>query len=1263
MEASRAFRLPMCCNTMIPVPCKRRWFALALLLAAASRLSAQEPPAVRKVVLPSLDSQVGARMTALAARHNPVRTPTQAAAMIGHLAAGSAPTAAFAPMLGDRRSHDVWEQLTDDYHRMTNESGDTLVNLSDAAGLGVGWTSAQVRRLCHQRLARLPRATLAIYRQRIDPEAMALLAQGRSTRSPAPLRQLVDDLFCSSVGDQALDLLGDLAFERGEFEEARHWWSLIGPFDPDRDDLLRFPDSRIDPARTAAKQILATMFQGRLDEAKIQLTAFQGRHPGAKGTLAGQDDVYHKILGQTLAALGEKQVGNIEEPWTTFGGEATRNRTLSQMPFSTLWEDGPTWRVKLPALEAKDSIPDPLSPLRNLAFHPVISNLQVLIADHRSVASYHLKTGKELFRYDLKKAGHRDPGPVAKKVRLPRYTLSVDERRAYVRLGRQMIGPADAERSDASYLVCLDLTRPEQDRPRELWHVKASADDKNPAIFEGAPLARDGRVYIALTRIVGLRSITSIVCYDTLGRQRWSREVSDTPEFEDSDHEPRSRHHLLSWADGQIVYCSHAGAIVAVDAWTGQPTWGVRYPSRGPLTATLETSPRDLAPCLGADGRVFAAPLDSDRLFCLDANTGSISWELEGHEIVHLLGAAQGRVFATTRNGAIAVDAATGQIAWTQPTDGRLPPMGRGLLAGSWLLWPTQDLQLPFRAVTLSAGRQRRDDARSMLPEPEYFEPSMMHALPVGNVAFGHGCLVIAGQSELFVYVPLNRMQIGPLEPRPHARIDTLYHQARFHASAGEGAKAIQYYLDLLEATRTDAHAKAWRTLIEGRIKVLRGEVKAPFDATIQYKGTAKALPTGVERRPTREMPGLPLMRAWSHDDGRVWPTEANGELVFCSRPGEFSGRAVKDGELRWRQTLDFEPAWVERWRDLVVVAGGDTASALHIKNGETAWTFRAPSRRLRVGSVVAGKPILSDAVNGFVRFEQWDDTLLLLDDDRQFYRIRLDTGEIVWQHASPSARLRPLGVGFNPYFAQVAGQLLAQDVKGQAHWLGQKPLPMGEPTRPWVQAPIVIGKRLILATQPGRIDGHDIASPHTRLWRYEAPFSTSLSGELCRLVHKDSVLLALVPRNEGNDLIRLDPERGTLLWSVPARHLPERLRPEAICIGDTSYFYIHEGVLHSRSLNDGASQWTFALGSFSKRNGKQVAWSLRYTKHTLAVYPKGKQSDQAFFVGFVDPWDGRWLQRLEFAETLEGSVVWTPDRVVVSCAGRIHGFRSLDLE
>ena len=192
----------------------------------------------------------------------------------------------------------------------------------------------QTRRLCHQRLASLPHASLASYRRRVDAEAKALLAQGRQSRSPLPLHRVVDELFCSSVGDQALDLLGDLAFERGQFGEAQHWWSLLVPFPSEPGTAcagrFRFPDPRVDGVRTQAKLILALIFQGRLEEARAECACLHAQHPQARGSLAGQEDVYGNILQKTLASFAAAHIVNNDEPWTTFGGAATRNRVLTQ---------------------------------------------------------------------------------------------------------------------------------------------------------------------------------------------------------------------------------------------------------------------------------------------------------------------------------------------------------------------------------------------------------------------------------------------------------------------------------------------------------------------------------------------------------------------------------------------------------------------------------------------------------------------------------------------------------------------------------------------------------------------------------------------------------------------------------------------------------------------------------------------------------------------------------------------------------------------
>jgi hypothetical protein len=139
---------------------------------------------------------------------------------------------------------------------------------------------------------------------------------------------------------------------------------------------------------------------------------------------------------------------------------------------------------------------------------------------------------------------------------------------------------------------------------------------------------------------------------------------------------------------------------------------------------------------------------------------------------------------------------------------------------------------------------------------------------------------------------------------------------------------------------------------------------------------------------------------------------------------------------------------------------------------------------------------------------------------------------------------------------------------------------------------------------------------------------------------------------------VRLEPTRGKVLWSVPAGQLPYDVDVFSLSIGATLFYYVRDGKLHARSLNDGSLQWTQTLFARSAR------WRMRYAKDYLAVYPATASKDGSFAVGFIDPWNGRWLQRLTFQGTRgRGDVLLTPRHVLVSIGGRNFGFRSLDAE
>ncbi len=537
--------------------------------------------------------------------------------------------------------------------------------------------------------------------------------------------------------------LGDLAFERGRFDEAEYWWSILTPLREDKGDLV-YPDPETDAARTQAKQLLAGLFRDDpgWDDA---LAAYRKRHPDAAGKLAGREGRYADVLKAVAAGL-RRPDGSTERDWPTFGGDPGRGPLI---PATSRQTDRlgalcrrPTWcfgldsraRIDAPQLPQLDGTDRKSA--RSMAFHPVLVDDKLIVADARTVTVHDLRTGRSEDWYDAVRL--RPNLNINLSLPAPpdlRYTLTVADDCVLARLGTQEIRDLRDPKKEGdadSLLVCLDLEEGPDGR-RVRWG--RAPLPREMGVFEGAPLVQDGQVFVAATRCTDDKTVTAIQCYALEARGtpplRWSRDVCETSEL--LGGERRLRHHLLTLAGPNIVYCSHSGAVVALDAVTGRRAWSIRYPVLAPIVGPElpgidRPQQRDLTPCLSTAGRLYVAPSDSDRLLCLDPATGRTMWERKIAEVVHLLGVGRGRLIFTTGSALRAVDAATGAVIWTAPDAGELPPMGRGLLLGDLVLWPTQ------RGVLLV----KQEDGR--LAE----DPDFLHSVPKGNLAFARGCLIVA---------------------------------------------------------------------------------------------------------------------------------------------------------------------------------------------------------------------------------------------------------------------------------------------------------------------------------------------------------------------------------------------------------------------------------------------------------------------------------------------------------------------------------------
>ena len=201
-----------------------------------------------------------------------------------------------------------WSEAIDIYQRIIDQYGDKVAKLPEGrSGAGdasdefvlfvdlrgllppIRWPSSRPRPGRSTGIASTARPSAGIARE-------------SGQRDPALLRRVVDQAFCSSWGDDALELLGDLAFQDGRFGEALAMYRQLVLDRPEDTFSLVHPDPGVDLARVAAKKISVPRRRGRGPRGPAEIEAFAKRFPGAAGALAGRKGAYATILGEALAA-------------------------------------------------------------------------------------------------------------------------------------------------------------------------------------------------------------------------------------------------------------------------------------------------------------------------------------------------------------------------------------------------------------------------------------------------------------------------------------------------------------------------------------------------------------------------------------------------------------------------------------------------------------------------------------------------------------------------------------------------------------------------------------------------------------------------------------------------------------------------------------------------------------------------------------------------------------------------------------------------
>ena len=582
-----------------------------------------------------------------------------------------------------------------------------------------------LRVYCNRRLTELAKenpTALQLYRSQVDPLAERWFSQALANHDVRQLRRVIDQLFASSYGDDALWHYGEYALSSGRFADARHAWRQLDLTSAPQQSVVTFPDSEMDAAEVRARLCLAAILSGSHATARQELEQLRETHPDAAGRIGGRAGKYVDLLADLLEKQGERSLAPLTR-WDTLGGNEQRHRQAHGVTDIAL---RPIWTYALPKVSQLEPAPElrvarPAESWSGLVgYHPVVIDHEVIVDTGLSrdgIVSLDLRTGQRLWSTGQMVAVGRSEvtGAEQATVGVPRFTLSAQNDMVLAKVGSPVTGFGEHvvsqdrgvvvgldRRADGKLLFAIRLEKP-------LWDERWS--------FDGVPVVQRDRLYVALRRVEAGGVQMHVACFDLRGRFLWRSGLLASAESMTQANRNEITCNLLSLRDDRVYLNSNLGAVACVDAVDGSTLWIARYPRQeiaadqyGRVTKHFL---RDLNPVLISGRQAIVAPADSNTIFALDSHTGDVLWVTDAgvaEDAVHLLGVSHNRLIVSG-DRLYWIDIRTGKLFASFPAagDGELRGYGRGLLVNQEILWPTHDELYLFDAGTAKMTQQPKN--------------------------------------------------------------------------------------------------------------------------------------------------------------------------------------------------------------------------------------------------------------------------------------------------------------------------------------------------------------------------------------------------------------------------------------------------------------------------------------------------------------------------------------------------------------------------
>tara|TARA_R110002072_G_scaffold303123_1_gene494774 strand:+ start:229852 stop:233505 length:3654 start_codon:yes stop_codon:yes gene_type:complete len=1155
-----------------------------------------------------------------------------------------------------------WETAASILQELIDSSGDTLIPIEPGR-------YSNTADYCHLLISQFPNIGLTAYRNRVDAQAKEWLAAGQQSLDETPLLRIVNSAFNSSVGDDALWLLGELAFEQGRFALARHYWSLLvpsvapklnsanGATVEDRSaalpppSYLAHPDPSASRGDVLSRLVLCSIFEGDNVRAENELAVCRAEIANAQGTLAGRSGLLVEILAEVLQESARWADEERFAPARTVpGGSLNRSGQPGPVPRAEqlIWRQSiPRNRFQGPpsraSLNADDSPP----------FFPLVDHDAVFVCGTDSVFAFELSSGRPKWAIDESDDGaiysnilERPITPHLPSAGMAWYSLCLSEGRLYARMGPPVMRRSRNEGNSFSEIVGLDVAQREGELvfhvTSDVLDTEAESPEATSWSFEGSPLVSDGRVYVSARKGFP-EDETLVACFDAnSSRLLWKRKVCASLKVA-SDRFNLIGQNLLTLGDGRLFLATGTGAVAALNATTGRILWVITYQSTGVDTPHELSDPRrhGLVPCVYHQGVVYAAPDDSNLVYALDAATGQPVWRQQyPDQILHIVGVVDGRLILCGQS-IWAVDAGTGAAAWPQRI-GFADPAGRGYgrpaLTHDFLYWPTRDeiLRIDHRRGNVVGRIRLREDFQQL----------------GGNLVVADGRLLIAQPDGLVVLgaaSSLNERVKQPVQPS-----GTLPGSASFDGFPSS---------DMLTSPQTlPSTDKAGVTIDRADNFRLAPIATAALSANIErvafHQKKADAAPrpllqVSLQATPSQmDSPDLwPVRRAWRTalpSGSTVWfpdrtsRTQTTGTVVINASVLQLIDSG--SGGERWSVSISEPFSEVTVSGNVLAFAGLSGIVARNLQDGRLAWRH------------VSGD---EDSGEVHIRTVEGSDRFLAMNDSH-VVALHSGSGEALWSWPSTArAAAGPAAVRFPAASTFGFSRLLFRPAGSPDY--GLLDLADGRLIRqgslPFTAASLLehpsdgIPSRTVIAGVDSeyRVRATQLAELGIQ-WTYKA--SATSPGEQEILTNGSAVVVV-----DGRQFAtRINSETGAPLWRRPVSATPLVRIPQRTEMVSDTLFVASDRVVRSFSLDDGAMNWERYLGS--------EEWTLKHSGGRLicirssANQNRGANAPASSTIAVLDAATGELIQRLRFDSPVDvDDIDIQADHFIVKTGNELVGF------